>query len=181
GYRVFVNNTSGSNVTLTNAYGFFATAQVGLYSTNGYGFYSAIAAGANKWNFYAQGTAANYFEGEVRTNTALCYKTTVTAVNISFTIAASTLKGGIRTSTPTADITAQVPTGTNMDSAFTSLATDHSIEWTYINLAAATYKVTITSNTGHTLVGDMVVPAATSARFLSRKTAENTFVTYRIA
>jgi hypothetical protein len=41
--------------------------------------------------------------------------------------------------------------------------------------------ITVTAAaTGHTVVGNMAVAAATSGRFLTRKTAANTFVSYRI-
>jgi hypothetical protein len=54
--------TIGATSTVTNQYGFFA--ESGLTgATNNYGFYSNIASGSNRWNFYAAGTAQNYFAG----------------------------------------------------------------------------------------------------------------------
>jgi hypothetical protein len=38
-------------------------------ATNNYGFYSDIASGSNRWNFYAAGTAQNYFAGNVGVKT----------------------------------------------------------------------------------------------------------------
>jgi hypothetical protein len=73
-----------------------------------------------------------------------------------------------------------VPTGTDLDAAFVSLANNQAMEWTVINLASATHAITVTANTDHTVVGNMVVAANSSARFASRKTAANTFITYRI-
>jgi hypothetical protein len=69
------NVTLGSGATLTNNYGFFADAMTS--ATNNYGFYSNIASGSNRWNFYANGTAANYFAGNVGIGTAsISYRVT---------------------------------------------------------------------------------------------------------
>ena len=57
-------STFGAGSAVTNQYGF--TAQSSLTgATNNYGFYANIAAAANRWNFYANGTADNYFAGKV--------------------------------------------------------------------------------------------------------------------
>ena len=53
--------TSG---TLTNAYGFLARSSF-VGATNTYGFRGDIAAGTGRWNFYAAGTADNYFAGRI--------------------------------------------------------------------------------------------------------------------
>jgi hypothetical protein len=58
--------TFGAGSTVTNQFGFFAESNL-TGATNNYGFYSNIASGSNRWNFYAAGTAANYFAG----NTAI--------------------------------------------------------------------------------------------------------------
>lgn len=50
--------------TVTTQYGFIATSTL-TGATNNYGFYSNIASAANRYNFYAAGTAANYFGGNV--------------------------------------------------------------------------------------------------------------------
>lgn len=56
--------TIGSGSTVTNQRGFIAENSL-TGATNNYGFYSNIAAGTGRWNFYAAGTAANYFAGSV--------------------------------------------------------------------------------------------------------------------
>jgi hypothetical protein len=38
----------------------------------------------------------------------------------------------------------------------------------------------VTADSGHTLVGSGVVAANTSGRFLTRRTAANTWITYRL-
>jgi hypothetical protein len=52
----------GAGSTVTNQFGFVA-ANTLTGATNNYGFYSNIASGTNRWNFYANGTADNYFGG----------------------------------------------------------------------------------------------------------------------
>ena len=52
----------GAGSSVTNQFGFHAESTL-IGATNNYGFYSNIAAGTGRWNFYANGTAANYFAG----------------------------------------------------------------------------------------------------------------------
>ncbi len=54
----------GAGSTVTNQIGFHAESSL-TGATNNYGFYSAIASGTGRWNFYAAGTADNYFAGNV--------------------------------------------------------------------------------------------------------------------
>jgi len=58
-------NVIGAGSTVTNQYGFRASAAL-VGATNNYGFYSAIPDAANRWNFYAAGTAPNYFAGDLQ-------------------------------------------------------------------------------------------------------------------
>lgn len=48
--------------TVTTQYGYFSESTL-TGATNNYGFYSDISSAANRWNFYANGTAPNYFAG----------------------------------------------------------------------------------------------------------------------
>ena len=54
----------GGGSAVTNQYGFLVDDIFG--ATNNYGFYSRVASGANKWGFYANGTANNAFNGKSR-------------------------------------------------------------------------------------------------------------------
>jgi hypothetical protein len=54
----------GAGSTIGNQYGFFASSGL-TEATNNFGFYSNIASGSNRFNFYAAGTAQNYFAGNV--------------------------------------------------------------------------------------------------------------------
>lgn len=170
----------GAGSTVTAQYGFFAAASLTGAASN-YGYFGDISSATGRWNFYAAGTAPNYFSGDVRSNTVVTCAISPTNSSVAATVTASALLGGILTGTPTAAIAYTLPTGTNMDAAFQDLQTNQSFEWSVINLAAATYAITITANTGHTVVGNMAVAANTSGSFLTRKTAANTFITYRTA
>ena len=173
--------TLGAGSSITAQYGFAVDASL-TGATNNFGFISYIASATGRWNFYAYGTAPNWFAGDVRTNTAFTARTVPANSNTSATATASSLLDGLRTGTPTGNITLTLPTGTDMDSAFQDLQANQSFEWSVINLAAATHLITVTAAaTGHTVVGNMAVAAATSGRFITRKTAANTFISYRIA
>ena len=83
-----------------------------------------------------------------------------------------------------------LPTGALIDAGLT-LEVDDSFDWCLINNAlAAADTITLTADTGHTIVGNPVVQslhASTgavmgySSLWRTRKTAADTFVTYRIA
>lgn len=55
----------GATSTVTNQYGFVANSSL-TGATNNFGFYSAVSSGTGRWNFYANGTAANYFAGNTQ-------------------------------------------------------------------------------------------------------------------
>jgi hypothetical protein len=66
-----------------------------------------------------------------------------------------------------------------------------SFDWTLINLSAASADtITVTAGSSHTIVGNAIVQSANastggiygnSGLFRTRKTATDTFVTYRVA
>jgi hypothetical protein len=65
-----------------------------------------------------------------------------------------------------------------MDAA-SSFAVNDSFNWSVINTGGNTF--TVTAATGHTIVGAAAVSGGTTGNFRTRKTAANTFVSYRIA
>ncbi len=101
------------------------------------------------------------------------------AVNFTATLAIADLKTGIITSTTAAAVTMTLPTGTLTEGGFRSLYNGFTFEWTAIN-TGTTNAITVQGGTGHTLVGSGAIAAGASGRFASRRTAANTFVTYRI-
>lgn len=108
-------------------------------------------------------------------------KKTVTApaaVNATATLTIAQLLSGIITSTTAAAVTGTLPTGTLADAAGET-EIDEGFEWAVINTGGAN-AFTVQAGTDHTLVGSGTVAASSSARFVTRKTAANTFVTYRV-
>lgn len=100
------------------------------------------------------------------------------AVNVTGAVSAAAIFGGIVTSTTAAAVAGTIPTGTVMDAA-SEMAVGDSIDWSVINTGANTF--TVTAATGHTIVGAAAVATNTSGRFRTRKTAANTFITYRLS
>ena len=117
---------------------------------------------------------------------------TPSAETTAATLTAAEILTGLVTVTHTAGATQAyvLPTGTLLDAASTFLV-DEYFDWTVINLsAAAADTATITAGTDHTVVGTMICQSAHSStglihgnalRLRTRKTAANTFVSYRIA
>lgn len=100
------------------------------------------------------------------------------AVNATATMTVAQILNGIVTSTTAAAVTGTLPTGT-LTEAGSDFLVDEAVDWYVINTGAAN-AFTVAAGTGHTLVGSGVVALSTSGAFRTRKTAANTFVTYRI-
>jgi hypothetical protein len=105
-----------------------------------------------------------------------------TAVNATATLTIAQLLTTIITSTTAAAVTATLPTGTLTDAGVMNgaSAANDSFDWYVINTGGNTFTVAAAAS-GHTIVGAAAVATGTSAHFRTRKTAANTFVTYRIA
>ena len=97
----------------------------------------------------------------------------------SMAMTAAELLTSIVTATPTTGRNIQLPTAATLEAA-TVFAIDDSFDFSLITLAA--FALTITVNTGVTIVGSPATGAGSgaAARFRLRKTAANTFIVYRI-
>jgi len=80
--------TIGAGSTVTNQFGFHVGSGL-TNATNNYGFYSNIASGSGRYNFFANGSAPNYFAGKV----GIGETAPVSALQISVSPASSTLDG----------------------------------------------------------------------------------------
>lgn len=96
-------------------------------------------------------------------------------LNATGTLTAAMILAGIVTSTTAAAVAATLDTGVAMDAAIDMNIGD-SFDWTAI--ATGANALTVTASAGHTLVGNVVVAAGSSARFRTRKTAAATYITY---
>lgn len=122
--------------------------------------------------FYTMFAAANYPE-----------QPTPAAKTADATLIIAELLTRIVTVTSASAVALTLPTGTLSDSGVLggALPIDRAIDWCVINLGSSSGAVTMTAGVGHTYVGNAVVAISTSARFRTRKTATNTFVTYRLS
>ena len=138
--------------------------------------------------FYEVGTDPIVKQGRIANGVQV----TPTAETVAVTLTAAELLTGLVTGTHAAGATQAytLPTGTLLDAAGTFLV-DEYFDWTLINLsAAAADTITITAGADHTVVGTMICQSAHSStglvhgnalRLRTRKTAANTFVSYRLA
>jgi hypothetical protein len=89
-------STIGATSTVTNQYGFLANSNL-TGATNNYGFYGNLASASSVWNFFANGTANNAFNGNSRFGgiTAPSYAVDVTgSVNASTSVISPLHIGG---------------------------------------------------------------------------------------
>jgi hypothetical protein len=106
---------------------------------------------------------------------------TPTAKTADATLTIAELQTRIITVTSASAVALTLPTGTLTDAGVGAMAVGQAFEWSVINLGSSSGAVTMTAGTAHTYVGAAVVAISTSAVFRTRKTAANTFVTYRVS
>lgn len=105
---------------------------------------------------------------------------TTEADGASMAISAAELLGGIIVATPTEARNIQAPTAEALVEAVDAdTETGLGFEFTVINLAASTHALTLTVNTGTTIVGSATIAAATSATFVARLASTSAVVIYR--
>lgn len=107
--------------------------------------------------------------------------------NATATMTAADVLAGIVTSTSAAAVAATLPLATDLEVAllalFPSLALDDSYDFSFVN--TGTNIVTMTTNTGWTLVGDMTIAPLTagdesSAIFRARRVSSTAYTLYRL-
>jgi hypothetical protein len=153
--------------------------QLDLESTaTGYVVLGPYASGATL-TINAGPSGAQYATGIAPLVFGTPYQATPGALNTTGTLTAALITGGIVTSTTAAGVTATLNTGAIMETAITNMAVNDSFDWSVVNTGPNTFTVTAAA-TGHTVVGAGAVATATTGLFRTRKTAAETFVTYRI-
>ena len=100
-------------------------------------------------------------------------------LNATGTITPAMILSGILTSTTAAAVAGTLPTGAVLDAA-SEFAVGDSFDWSVIATGANAFTVTAAA-TGHTVVGVGAVATVTSAIWRTRKTAADTFVSYRLS
>lgn len=149
-----------------------------LTSSNGGSYTSSAFSAAATVILEAGAYGAFYDVGASAAVTEIIPQGDPSTLNATGTLTAAMLLSKIVTSTTAAAVTATLDTGAIMDAA-TTLAIGEGIVWSAIN-TGGTNAFTVTASTGHTIVGAGAVAANSSGRFLTRKTAASTFVTYRL-
>lgn len=112
----------------------------------------------------------------------VAYQGAPTTQNAAGTLTSAQVMSGIITTTQTtgATIAVLLPNGADMDDA-SQFDIDQYFDWALINNSTGANTVTITNAaSGNTISGPAVVAITTAALFRTRKTAADTFVTYRI-
>lgn len=147
----------------------------GVYTSSAYasGATLELNAGAAQV-FYEVGTAP-----AVESTLASQYQGDPTALNATGTLTIAAILSGIVTSTTAAAVTATLDTGAIVD-AGSEFAIGDSFDWHVINTGGANAFTVTAAASGHTVVGAGAVAASSSGSFRTRKTAADTFVTYRI-
>lgn len=102
------------------------------------------------------------------------------ALNATGALTTALIKGGLVTSTTGAAVVATLDTGGVSQTAYPTLLINEAFDWSVVNTGPNAFTVTAPDGT-HTLVGAGVVATGTSGHFRTRKTAANTFITYRVS
>jgi hypothetical protein len=145
--------TFGASSVVTTQYGYAVESSL-TGATNNYGFFSDIASGANRWNFYANGTAANYFAGNVAVGT--------TTQSAQLTVAGSSSIAALKVPNieEVATVSATAATGTiNYD------ITTQSVLY-YTSNASANWTVNFRGSSGTSLDTLMATGESISVTFL---------------
>lgn len=101
-------------------------------------------------------------------------------LNASGAIDGLMITNGIVMTTTVAAVTGTLATGQVLSGSILGWKLYDAIEWSVINIGG-TNALTVAGSAGHTFVGAGAVAANTSARFLTRKSGDLLFETYRIA
>ena len=125
------------------------------------------------------GTAAISEKLRITNNGTIAYnQPTPTSKSAAATLTVAELQTGIIEYTGAA-ATLTLPTGTLTEGGFAGIYTNMAFEWSVINTGSGI--CTIGAGTAHTIVGSDSIAIGASARFASRRTAANTFVSYRLS
>lgn len=99
----------------------------------------------------------------------------------SVTLAAADVTNGLYTSTNASAVAITLPTVATLEASVVNARVNSAFDFVVINLGSSSGAVTMTANTGWTLVGSATVAISTSARFTARKTDVGAWSLYRVA
>lgn len=185
------NGDVPANLAFTNNYSATANPAVTDDSTKGYSVGSVWMNTSNGKNYVcSDATAGAAVWIQSGQSQGLANQATPIALTTSATVTAAQLLVGLLTANQGAGAAAsyQLPLATDLDAALPSSGVNSCFDFSLINISTvAAEDATITTNTGWTLVGNMVVASNAAAtdqsvgRFRARKTATGAWTLYRIA
>jgi hypothetical protein len=144
GFRA-ANANRGASSTITSLYGVYVQDQT--QGTSNYGIRSAVSSGANKWNIYADGTAANYFGGDTTLNASLIFNGTSRRIQADFSNATLASRAAFQTSTTNGTTAVQaIANGTAAASYYVAFAGSDPANAAYGWISATTTGVDIYSD-----------------------------------
>ena len=109
-----MQGTIGASSVITNQYSYYADSSM-TGATNNYAFYSGIASGANRWNLYMQGTAANYLAGVLNIGST-------SLAGFQLDVTGTTRLNGQNTITGSTTASGAIARGTNITSTLVAAA-----------------------------------------------------------
>jgi hypothetical protein len=123
--------------------------------------------------------------GLVVAGTIYDYQNKPTALTATGTLTIAQLLTSIVTIISATEISMTLPTGTLAHAGMigvpsSSLAINQGFEWSIMNLGSSSGAFTLVAGATHTTVGAMVVAIGTSSRFITRLSATNTAIAYRL-
>lgn len=143
---------------------------------------TAGVAAENRLSGYRHGIAAyvtNYNGTETVLNMPLGNKqSTPATLNATGTLALNDLLSGIITSTTAAAVVGTTRTGTQLTAELINVAIGGSHDFTVINTGANTW--TLAAGSSVSIVGNAVVAATSSGQFRAKRSADTTWIIYRM-
>jgi hypothetical protein len=172
-----LTNKSLTSPTITGTIALPSSTSIGDVSSTEIGYLNGVTS-AVQTQFDAKAPKAT----PVFTGTVYFAQGAPTAKSSAATLTIAELLTGIIDAGGGSGYQLTLPTGTNVEGGVVSgLANDSAFDWSIINRGGGT--VTVAGNTNHTFsnTGSASVAVASSGLFRTRKTATNTYTTYRIA
>lgn len=148
-------NALGAGSAVINQYGFVVEASL-VGATNNYGFWSNLPAGSNTWNFYAAGTANNYFAGRTLVGTTID-----DGVSLLQVAGAATVSGSMKANTISVNSVGEVYSATLTTSTNTAnQVVDASLA--IASFRSVKYQITVTSGSSYEYTEFMAIHDGTN-------------------
>lgn len=173
----------GAGSTVTRTVGFAADSSLSASNVgSSVGFKSGLN-GNNAWNFFASGTAPNYFQGEVFLGGSIFQKqVTPTVISDSVVLTTEAIRNRLIrcTYTGTAATFYSLPTASALTLAFPRMQPDDSFDFSIHNSGTRQPAVLAQAGSGVSVEGFSGIPSQTTATFRIRKLTDTSYVFYRV-